>query len=154
MKHVFARLARIALTSSLLAVPFSAQAQFAKLDDAVKYRQSALSVTGTHFSRIGAVVKGERPYDKAAVEADAAIVEMMSRLPWHAFAPGSDLPNSKARPEIWQDQGKFKAAAERMQAEVSKLSVAAKSGELNQIRTAFGSAGQSCKACHDDFRKK
>lgn len=143
------------LTAAILfAFPFSAQAQFAKTEDAVKYRQSALTVMGTHFSRIGAVVKGERPYDKAAVEADAAIVEVMSKLPWPAFTPGSDLANSKAKPEIWKEQDKFKAASEKMQSEVGKLSSAAKSGDLNAIKTAFGAAGQSCKACHDDFRKK
>jgi cytochrome c556 len=41
-----------------------------------------------------------------------------------------------------------------MQAEVGKLHTAAKGGNLDTIKTAFGAAGQSCKACHDDFRKK
>jgi cytochrome c556 len=41
-----------------------------------------------------------------------------------------------------------------MQSEVAKLSAAAKSGDQNAIKTAFGGVGQSCKACHDDFRKK
>lgn len=146
-------LTSFALTA-LIAVPLAAQAQFAKVEDAVKYRQSALTVMGTHFSRIGAVVKGEKPYDKAAVESDAAIVEMMSKLPWSAFPSESDTPNSKAKPEIWKEQDKFKAASEKMQAEARKLSTAAKSGDLNAIKTAFGATGQSCKACHDDFRRK
>lgn len=146
-------LAGIAFTS-LIAVPFSAQAQFAKVEDAVKYRQSAFTVMATHFARVGAVVKGEKPYDKAAVEADVAIVEMMSKLPWPAFPAGSDIANSKARPEIWKEQDKFKAASEKTSSEVAKLSAAAKSGDLNTIKVAFGAVGQSCKACHDDFRKK
>jgi cytochrome c556 len=150
MKHT---LAGLALTA-LFAVPFAAQAQFAKVEDAVKYRKSAFSVMGTHFGRIGAVVKGERPYDKAAVEADAAVVEMMSKLPWSAFPAGSDTADSKAKPEIWKEQEKFKAASEKMQSEVIKLSAAARSGDLGVIKTAFGAAGQSCKACHDDFKNK
>jgi len=140
--------------AALAAIPFSAQAQFAKAEDAVKYRQSSLSVMATHFSRIGAVVKGEKPYDKTAVEADAAIVEMMAKLPWSAFPAGSNVANSKAKPEIWSEQDKFKAAADKTQAEVSKLSAAAKAGDLNAIKTAFGAVGQSCKACHDNFRNK
>ena len=36
--------------------------------------------------------------------------------------------------------------------EVSKLDVAAKSGNLEQIKSAVGAVGQSCKACHDNFR--
>lgn len=140
--------------TTLLAVPFAAQAQFAKVEDAVKYRKAALSVMGTHFARVGAVVKGERPYDKAAVEADVAVVEMMSKLPWSAFPPGSDTADSKAKPEIWKEQEKFQAASEKMQSEIAKLSVAAKSGDLGSIRTAFGATGQSCKACHDNYRNK
>jgi cytochrome c556 len=148
-------LVTVALTA-LTAVPFFAQAQqqFAKPEDAVKYRQSVLSVLGTHTGRVGAVVKGEKPYDKAAVEADVAVMEMMARLPWSAFPQGSDLPNSKAKPEIWSEQDKFRAASEKLQSEVGKLSVAARSGDLNAIKTAFGGVGQSCKACHDNYRNK
>ena len=35
--------------------------------------------------RTEALVKGERPYDKTAVEADVAIIEMMSKLPLGFF---------------------------------------------------------------------
>jgi len=138
---------------SLLTIPFSAQAQFGKMDDAVKYRKAAFSLMNTHLARIGAVVKGEKPYDKASVEGDAAIVEMMSKLPWHAFPANSATSDSRAKPEIWKDQDKFKAASEKMQSEIAKLSSTAKAGDLNMIKTTFGAAGQSCKACHDDFRK-
>jgi cytochrome c556 len=150
MKQTLASL----IFTTLLAVPFAAQAQFAKFEDAVKYRKSALSVMGAHFGRVGAVVKGEKPYDKAAVEADVAVVEMMSRLPWSAFPASSDTADSKAKPDIWKEQDKFNAAAEKMQSEVAKLSAAAKSGDLGSIKTAFGGVGQSCKACHDNFRNK
>jgi cytochrome c556 len=148
------RMLSVIASITLLAIPFAAQAQFAKVEDAVKYRQSALSIMGTHVGRIGAVVKGEKPYDKAAVEADVAVIETMAKLPWSAFPAGSDTANSKAKPDIWKEQDKFKAASEKLQADVGKLSVAAKSGDLGTIKTAFGAVGQSCKACHDNFRSK
>lgn len=144
----------LAMLTLATAVAVPAHAQFAKVEDAIKYRKSALSLMGTHFGRIGAVVKGEKPYDKAAVAADAALVETLSKLPWSAFPAGSETSDSKARPEIWKEQDKFKAASEKMQTEVAKLSTAAKSGDLAAIKTAFGDAGKSCKACHDDFRRK
>lgn len=150
MKHMLVSVA----STTLIAMPISAQAEFAKVEDAVRYRKAAFSVTATHFSRVGAVVKGEKPYNKAAVEADVAVIEMMAKLPWSAFPADSVTPNSKAKPEIWQQQDKFRAGAEKMQAEVGKLSVAAKSGDLNAIKSAFGAVGQSCKACHDNFRNK
>jgi len=149
------RMAPILILSTLIALPLAARAQqFAKPEDAVKYRQSALSLMGTHFGRIGAVVKGEKPYDKAAVEADAVLVETLARLPWQAFPAGSDTANSKAKPEIWKEQDKFHAASDKLQVEVGNLVAAAKSGDLAAIKKAFGATGQSCKACHDDFRNK
>ncbi len=150
MKHLFAS---ISLTA-LIAIPFSAHAQFAKVEDAVKYRQSAFSVMGTHMGRVGAVVKGEKAYDQAAVESDVAVIETMSRLPWGAFPTNSNLSNSKAKPEIWKEQDKFKAAADKMQSQVAKLAAAAKSGDQGAIKAAFGATGQACKSCHDDFRNK
>jgi cytochrome c556 len=140
--------------AALMCASLSAHAQFAKAEDAVEYRQASLSVLGTHFKRIGAVVKGEQTYDKAAVENDAAIVEMLSKLPWTAFPAGSTTADSKAKPEIWKDADKFKSAADKMQAEVVKLSAAAKSGDLAAIKTAYASTGKTCKACHEDFKAK
>lgn len=149
MKYILASIALV----TLAAAPFTAQAQFAKAEDAVKYRQSAFALMGAHMGRVGAVVKGERPFDKAAVEADVAVIEMMSKLPWNAFPQGSEQ-NTKAKPEIWKEQDKFKAGADKLQAETAKLSAAAKSGDLNAIKAAFGGVGQSCKACHDNYRSR
>jgi cytochrome c556 len=146
-------LAGIALTA-MAVLPFSAQAQFAKPEDAIKYRKATFTVMANHFSRIGAVVKGEKPYDKATVEADAAIVDMMAKLPWQAFGPGTDAGDTKAQPDIWKEQDKFKAAADKLQTEAGKLAAASKAGDLNAVKAAFGAVGQSCKACHDEYRKK
>ena len=136
--------------AALLALP--AHAQFAKPEDAVKYRQSSLSVIGTHFSRIGAMANGRAPYDaKAAVE-NAEIVATLARLPWAGFGPGTDKLSNKAKPEIWTEQAKFKDHADKMTAETAKLLAAAKTNNLDNLKTAFGATAQTCKACHDAFR--
>ena len=130
-----------------------AQAQFAKPEDAIKYRQSALTIMANHFGRVGAMASGRAPFDANAAAANAAIAETMSKLPWAAFVEGSGTGNTRAKPEIWSDNAKFKAAAEKMQGEMSKLAAAAKTGNLDNIKAAFGPVGGACKACHDDFRK-
>jgi cytochrome c556 len=131
-----------------------AQTPFAKAEDAIKYRQSALFVMGQHFGRLGPVVKGERPYDKDEVARNAAVAEQMSKLPWDAFVAGTDKGDTRAKPEIWTNAAKFKSAAEKMQQEISKLAQVAKGGDLNAVKAQFGETGKACKACHDDFRKK
>lgn len=131
-----------------------AQAPFAKAEDAIKYRKSALFVMGQHFGRMGPVMKGERPYDKEEVAKNAAIAEQMSKLPFDAFVAGTDKGETRAKPEIWTQAAKFKSAAEKMQQEMSKLAQVAKGGDLNAIKAQFGETGKACKACHDDFRMK
>ena len=131
-----------------------AQEPFAKMEDAIKYRKNALFVMSQHFGRLGPVVKGERPYDKDEVAKNAAIAEQMSHLPWAGFVAGSDKGDTRAKPEIWTDAAKYKASADKMMQEMDKLSVAAKSGDLNAIKAQFGETAKTCKGCHDAYRKE
>jgi len=131
-----------------------AQAPFAKAEDAIKYRKSAMFVMAQHYGRLGPVVKGERPYNKDEVARNAAIAEAMSKLPFEGFVAGTDKGDTTAKPEIWTDAAKFKASAEKMQQEIGKLAQVAKGGDLNAIKAQFGETGKTCKGCHDDFRKK
>jgi len=130
----------------------TAIAQFKNSEDAIKYRQSAFTVMANSFGKIGAVVKGEAPYNKDEVAKNAAVVATLSTLPWQAFGPGTE--GGKAQSDIWSDNAKFKAASEKMQLAVANLNTAAQSGDLESIKKAFGAAGASCKNCHDDFKKK
>jgi len=140
------------LLSLLLALP--AAAQFAKPEDAIKYRKASFTVMSAHFGRVGAMASGRAPYDaKAAVE-NADIAVAMSKLHWTAFPEGSDKGETRAKPEIWKDAAKFKDAADKMQTELVKVSAAAKLGNVDALKTAFGPAGASCKNCHDNFRKE
>jgi cytochrome c556 len=147
MKYRLAALAALTLSAAL-----PAAAQFAKPEDAIKYRQSAFTVMATHFGRVGAMVNGKVPFDAKVAQDNMAIAEAMSKLPYAGFGPGTE--GGKALPVVWTDNAKFVAAADKMQAEMTKLNTAAKTGNLDAIKTAFGATGGSCKACHDDFRGK
>jgi cytochrome c556 len=142
----------LAAVVSTLSVP--AMAQFQKPEDAIKYRKAALTVMATHFGRIGAMASDKAPFDAKVAAENAAIVETMSKLPWAGFVAGSDKGETRAKPEIWAEQAKFNKGADDMQAAVAQLNTAAKTGNLDAIKTAFGAAGKSCKACHDAYRKE
>ena len=143
--------AAAAVTGFATALP--AAAQFAKPEDAIKYRKAAFTVMNTHVGRIGAMVQGKAPFDAKAAADNADVALMMSKLPYTAFLQGTDKGETRARPEIWTENDKFRAAAQKMQDEMAKLNVAAKSGNLDTIKAAFGPVGQACKNCHDNFRK-
>ena len=136
------------------AVSFSAAAQFAKPEDAIKYRKAALSVMAEHNKRLGQMAQGKVPFDAKLAAENAEIVASMAKLPWAAFGEGTDVGETKAKPEIWKQNAKFKEAAEKFQTESAKLAVAAKSGKEDAFKTAFSATAGTCKSCHDDFRAK
>jgi cytochrome c556 len=146
----------LALSAALgLFIALPASAQFQKPEDAIKYRQSALTVMATHFGRIGAVVQGKAPYDAAATAANAQIVATLATLPFTAFGEGTDKGReNRAKPEIWTENDKFKAAAAKLSDAANALNAAAKTNNLDAIKTAFAETGKACKGCHDAYRKE
>jgi len=141
-----------ALLGAAIALP--AAAQFAKPEDAIKYRKAAFTVMATHFGRVAGMAQGKIPFDAKAAADNAEIATTMSNLPYVAFLPGTDKGETRAEPKIWTETDKFNAAATKMQEEMAKLNVAAKSGDLDKIKAAVGDTGKSCKACHDNYRKE
>ena len=110
---------------------------------------------GAHFGRVAGMANGRIPFDAKVAADNATIAESMSKLPWAGFGEGTDKgATTRAKPEIWTDNAKFKEAGDKMQAEMVKLAAAARTGNLDAIKTAVGSTGGSCKACHDAFRKE
>lgn len=132
--------AALTLCAAAIAVATPAAAQFQKPEDAVKYRQAAFTLMGNHMGRIGAVVKGA-PYDAKAVQASTNVLAAVSALPHAGFAANTEALQTKAKPEIWKEQDKFKAANDKMVSEVAKLDAAAKTGNLDAIKAAFGDVG-------------
>jgi len=131
-----------------------AAAQFAKPEDAIKYRKAAFTVMGTHFGRVAAMANGRIPFDAKAAADNAEIATIASKLPYAGFVEGTDKGETKAESKIWTEMDKFKGAAAKMQEEMAKLNVAAKSGNIDTIKAAVGETGKSCKACHDVYRKE
>ena len=147
-------IASLILAAAALTLGSPASAQFAKPEDAIKYRKNALFVMQQHYARIGAMVAGKAPFDAKAAADNAAVADYMAKLPWAGFGEGTDKGDTKAKPEIWKEQAKFKDGADKMQAEMGKLAAAAKTDNLDAIKTAFNATSGPCKACHDEYRAK
>jgi cytochrome c556 len=141
-------------TLAALATALPAAAQFQKPEDAIKYRKAAFTVMGAHFGRIGAMVNNRMPFDAKVASENADLVADLAKLPFAGFGPGTDKGDTRAKPEIWTEMDKFNAGAKKMQEETAKLATAAKGGNLDAIKAAFGEAGKTCKGCHDSYRKE
>jgi cytochrome c556 len=148
------RLALAALAAATLATALPAAAQFQRPEQAVKYRQSAMALQGNHMGRIGAMTSGRVPFDAKVAAENIEIVAVLNKLQFSAFVEGSDkVGNTRALPEVWTEKDKWTAAVAKSQEDVGKLLVAGRSGNLDQIKTAAGAVGQSCKGCHDTFQR-
>lgn len=135
--------------------PSQAQAlNFTRPTDAVKYRQGLFTVTAAHIQKLGAMAKGDIPFDKQAAEQQAMLIELLAKQLNSAFPPGSDIAPSRAKPDIWQDPAGFKSKSDDLQNATSKLVSASKSGDLAAFKAAFSNMSQSCKSCHDSYRNR
>lgn len=149
---------RLALSLAVAVATLSAlpaAAQFAKPEDAVKYRKGAFTVMAAHFGRVGAMAQEKVPFDAAAAAANIDIVVAMSKLPFAGFVDGtSNTDKGGAKASIWTDRAKFDEGAKKMQEEVAKLQAAVKSGKFDAVKAQFGPTAGTCKNCHDNFRNQ
>jgi cytochrome c556 len=143
--------ALIVAAAVLFAAP--SHAQFAKPEDAYKYRAAVMTLQGAHMGRINAQLKSGSP-NMQVIADNVALLNTLNKLFFAAFPDGSDMvASSRAKPEIWTQPAKFKQYADKLNTEVVRLSAATKSGDPAATRSAFSSVAQACKACHDDFRR-
>ncbi len=126
----------------------TAAAQFAKPEDAVRYRQSSMFLMSNHVGRLAAMARGDRPFDAAAAEKSARVVQAISRTAWDGFAKGAD--SKRAKGEIWSSTAEFTAEQDKLMAETAKLVDAAAS--LDTLKRQVGAVAGVCKGCHDKFR--
>jgi len=125
-----------------------------KPETMVKQRQSAMTLIGKYWGPLGGMAAGRVPYDANIVARNAGYLEVLSKLPWDGFDAGTQGEKSAALPEVWKDPAKFKAAADALQSEVTKLVAAAKGGNEAAIKAALGDTGKTCGGCHNTFRQK
>ena len=145
--HRLAKFASVAACiAATAAIAWPVAAQFNKPEDAVKYRQAALTVLSNHMGRINTQLK--------IIQSSAAVVESMSKLPWEGFGHATEFVAVKTRalPELFKNEAKVKDLAEKMQEEATKLNSVAKTGDAKAVRTQFGVLAKSCDNCHDDYR--
>lgn len=151
MKRFNSAAAMVALVLAAALPSMAAPAQ--SPEKAIKTRQSAFFLMGQQMGSINATVKGDLPFDKPNLQASAELLELLSRVAVQSFPPGSDQGMTKVKPEVWKDTGRFRQLADEMTAETTKLRTAINSGDLAQIKAAYGSTSHSCKSCHDAFKQ-
>jgi len=124
---------------------------------AVEYRRGAFEVMGWHFKQMGAMVKGNLPFDKAKFTKGAEMISLMSDVPLEGFVKGTAKGEEKlsdSKPDIWKNFGDFNTKMIAFQKESKSLAEVSKTGDETAMKKQFDNTAKTCKSCHDDYREK
>ncbi len=138
----------------LIAIPIFSYAQviFKGDEEAIKYRKSAFQLISFHFSQIRPMIIGKVPYDSMMLKQNIEILRVLVKLPWSGFSFRTE--GGSALPKIWNNFSEFEKKQEDLKMNIEQLSDAIYSENLKEIQFFFKKSAESCKTCHENFKKK
>lgn len=119
-------------------------------DNPIRQRQALMKEMGDQTELGVAMVKGQAPFDAAKAEAIFATYRKNAPAFIGLFPPGSDAGDTKAQPAIWRDRAAFEAADAAFVKAVTGVDVSTPAA----FAAALNTAGQACRACHQDFKRR
>lgn len=139
-----------------LALGVAAGAAFAqaKPETLVKQRQAVMTLQGKYYGPMAAMAQGKAPYNADVVRRNAAYLDNLSRMAWDGFDPSTKDVKSATLPAAYEQQAKFRDAANRLENEAHKLYQVSRSGDEAAVKAQIGAVGKSCGGCHEGFRQK
>lgn len=122
---------------------------------AIKARQGLMMFMAMNLGPLGAMAKGEVPYDAAAAQVAADNIAGIAALNmgpvWPAGSDADAHEGTKALPAIWAADSQVGARMGDL-ATAAKAMQAAAGTDLAALQGAMGPLGGACGACHKDYR--
>ena len=121
--------------------------------DAIKYRKAVMEAMAAHVSAYLLINMGKVEHQdhlKAHVDALAGMGSEVKVL----FPAGTDVGKTDALPLIWKESERFGELASRLEKSSAELRDAVAANDKPGAMTAFKAIGESCKGCHDRYRKQ
>jgi cytochrome c556 len=147
---------RMMRTVVVVATLFLGVGAVAALQDQVKETQTVMKGNGKNAGALSAMVKGEKPYDQATVDAAIAQFEdTVKKFPTlfpdsiKGLKPEGDY---SASPKVWEDRAGF----DEHIASFSKAVTEAKGKikDLDTLKATLPTIGKQCGGCHETYRLK
>lgn len=146
----------LGLTSALILASVTVWAETEDpFADIVETRHGLMMQMAADVGKMGAMVKGDAPYDAAlAAKAAANVAAVASVLGLDQFPAGSETGKSAdsfAKPDLWATPDDFLAKLGDLNAAADALkTVAAK--DPDSLKTGITALGKACGACHSAYR--
>lgn len=147
----------LALGVVLSSLTFVAHAQERKTpgERAVEYRQSLYQVLAGNFGPAESMASGKTPFDAAKAQKYSERAAYVAKMLDDAFPPNSNgVGDTYAKPEIWTDTAQFQKLWKAMVDNMQSFSDSVKGGDMALIKAAAEKTGESCKNCHEKFKRK
>lgn len=147
------------LLLALLSLSFAgaASAQL-KPEDAIKFRQSGYGFMAWNMGRIKMNVEGGQYNKEDVVKAANAIQAIANSGMGALYVPGSDKGTgweaTRAKPAIFTDKEKVGKLAMAFNKEANEMAKIAATSDAAAVGAQLGKLGDTCKACHDDYKAK
>jgi len=117
-------------------------------------RMEMMKGMGDAMKTMGAMFKGEAPFEPAVVAEKAAFLSKHAKMIPDMTPEGSNDHPSEALPIIWQEWDDYVTSAKNLADEGENLTdVASNGAELAETRAQFINVSKTCGTCHDRFRK-
>jgi cytochrome c556 len=151
------RTSRLLLAAGLAAAAaLPATAQDDPLAHAIEARQGYFTLLGTEIGPLAQMAKGEMEYDAERASAHAANLAALAGYdPARLFPEGSSKfereGDTRALATIWDDMDGFMAAMQDFVEAANALPEVAGQGRA-ELAGGVGRVGDTCGACHDDYR--
>ena len=124
--------------------------------DQVKQTQTVMKGNGKNAGALAAMVKGEKPYDQATVDAALAQFEDTVKKFPTLFPEGTKglKPEGDyyASPKVWEDKAGFDEHIASFAKAVTEAKPKIK--DLDTLKVALPVIGKQCGACHETYRVK
>ena len=125
--------------------------------DVVKQTQADMKGNGKALGGVlTPMVKGEKPYDQAAVnDALKVLDDTAKKLPtmFPESIKGVKIEGDySSSPKIWEDKAGFAAKIDSFAKVVTEAK--AKIKDLDSLKTTVPAIGKECSGCHETFRLK
>lgn len=122
----------------------------------IEARKGIMNYMALNAGTLGAMAKGEVPYDpaaaKAAADALAAAAHLDMSLLWPKGSDNAAHQGTEALPAIWAEGSDVGAKIDGLKQASEKMQAAAGT-DVEALKTAMGDLGGACTACHKAFRQ-
>ena len=152
---ILSTLAMVGVSSlSSIAIAQESAKSARQSSNAIKFRQSVFQLIRSNIGPLGAMAKGQIPYNADVMAKNAErMMQLAAMVPDYMLLDTSKFPiENSASEEVWSNLDDFNKKAQDLYLAAEALKGIAESKNESQYKAAIGKVSRTCKGCHDSYK--